>query len=133
MAQARWEHTATLLHSKKVLIAGGDVPSVSLSSAELFDPSPGWASQPVESCPTNQAIQAGAATPSPDVSPAVATPSAVPTASAGHTVQPVPLTTIRVGSLTINRLTAIGIAGALALLVLAAAIYAWARWRRRGI
>ena len=133
MGQARWEHTATLLPSKRVLIAGGDLPSVSLSDVELFDPSAASSGQPVESCPTNQPIQAGAATPSPEVSPAVATPSVAPTASAVPTVQPVQLTAIRVGSLTVNRLTAIGIAGALALLVLAAAIYAWARWRRRGI
>jgi N-acetylneuraminic acid mutarotase len=133
MGQARWEHTSTLLPTKKVLIAGGDVPSVALSSAELFDPSPGWTSQPVESCPTNQPIQAGAATPSPAASTTEVGPSAVPTASARAAVQPVPLTAIRVGSLTVSRLTAIGIAGALALLLLAAAIYAWARWRRRGI
>jgi hypothetical protein len=133
MGQARWEHTSTLLPTKKVLIAGGDVPSVALSSAELFDPSPGWTSQPVESCPTNQPIQAGAATPSPAGSTTEVGPSAVPTASARAAVQPVPLTAIRVGSLTVSRLTAIGIAGALALLLLAAAIYAWARWRRRGI
>jgi len=133
MGQARWEHTATVLPSKKVLIAGGDVPSVSLSSAELFDPSPGWGSPPVESCPTNQPIQAGAATASPAASTTEAGPSAVPTASAGPTVPPVRLTAIRVGSLTVSRPAAIGIAGALALLVLAAAIYAWARWRRRGI
>jgi hypothetical protein len=134
MAQARWEHTATLLHSKKVLIAGGDVPSVSLSSVEVFDPSAASSGQPVESCPTKQPIQAGAATtPSPAASTAVATPSAVPTGSASPAVQPVRLTAIRVGSLTVSRLTAIGVAGALALLVLAGAIYAWGRWRRRGI
>jgi hypothetical protein len=63
----------------------------------------------------------------------VATPSAVPTGSASPAVQPVRLTAIRVGSLTVSRLTAIGVAGALALLVLAGAIYAWGRWRRRGI
>jgi N-acetylneuraminic acid mutarotase len=133
MGQARWEHTSTLLPTKKVLIAGGDVPSVALSSAELFDPSPGWTSQPVESCPTNQPIQAGAVTPSPAASTTEVGPSAVPTASARAAGQAVPLTAIRVGSLTVSRLTAIGIAGALALLLLGAAIYAWARWRRRGI
>jgi hypothetical protein len=133
MGQARWEHTATLLPSKKVLIAGGDLPSVSLSSVELFDPGAASGGQTVESCPTNQPIQAGAATPSPEVSPAAATASAVPTASAGPTVQAGGPTAIRVGSLTVSRLTAVGIAGALALLVLAGAIYIWARWRRRGI
>jgi hypothetical protein len=133
MGQARWEHTATLLPSKKVLIAGGDLPSVSLSSVEVFDPSLLSSGQPVESCPTNQPIQAGAATPSPDVSPAVATPSAVTTASAGAAPQPVRLSGIRMGSLTVGTATAVEILGALLVLAAAVALYLWTRRRRRRI
>ncbi|MDQ6712145.1 MAG: hypothetical protein M3Z28_03025, partial [Candidatus Dormibacteraeota bacterium] len=133
MGQARWEHTATLLPSKKVLIAGGDLPSVSLSSVEVFDPSAASSSQPVASCPTNQPIQAGATGPSPVVSPAVVSPSVVTTASPGAAAQPLRLTGIRVGSLTVGALTAAGIGAALLLLAVAAALYLWARRRRRRI
>src|SRR5258708_37721850 len=37
------------------------------------------------------------------------------------------------GSLSISRLTAGGIIGTLVLLALAAGVYIWGRWRRRGI
>ena len=137
MGQARWEHTATLLTTKNVLIAGGDVPSVTLSSAELFDPSGVSGGQPVDSCQTSQPIQAGAATPTP--AETFATPSTVSSpaasrASTGPASQPVRLTGIPVmGSLAVSRTTAVGIIAALVLLALAAALYLWARRRRRGI
>ncbi len=41
MTLGRSNHTATLLPSGQVLVAGGDVPFVSLSSAELYDPASG--------------------------------------------------------------------------------------------
>ena len=127
MAQARWEHTATLLTTKKVLVAGGQVPSVTLSSAELFDPSGGSGSQPVDSCPTSQPIQAGAPTPS----PAVAVTPVVATAPAS--AQPARLTGIHVGSLTVSGPIAAGIVAALVLLALAAGLFIWSRRRGRGI
>jgi hypothetical protein len=39
MANARDEHTATLLQNGAVLVAGGNIVGV-LSTAELYDPSP---------------------------------------------------------------------------------------------
>ena len=139
MAQARWEQTATLV-STRVLIAGGAVPPAALSSAELFDPGSEWAGRLIDFCPTASAGQAPADTPSPAASATVATPSAVPTGtvthpSAGPVGELVRLTGIPgVGSLTISRLAAVGIvAAALVLLALAAALFLWARWRRRGI
>jgi hypothetical protein len=81
MGQARWEHTGTLLSTKKALIAGGSVPSVWLSSAESFDPSAASGSQLVGACPTDPPTQSGAATLSPMASPTVAIPSALSTAA----------------------------------------------------
>src|SRR6267142_6852101 len=46
MRTARYSHTATLLPSGKVLVAGGDGSPAVLSNAELYDPGlgfdPGW-------------------------------------------------------------------------------------------
>src|SRR5437868_2916860 len=134
MSQARWEQTATLLPTNRVLIAGGDIPSISLSGAELFDPTAVSASQSLDSCPT----QSVAATASPAASATVATPSALPAATvAGGSIAPkghtVSLTGIAgVGPLTFDRPTAV-ILIALVLLALAVALYFWAPWRRRGI
>ena len=45
LGTARDDHTATLLPSGKVLVAGGDNSRVALSSAELYDPATGsWSS-----------------------------------------------------------------------------------------
>ena len=138
MAQARWEQTATLL-STRVLIAGGSVPPAALSSAEMFDPGSESAGQLIDFCPTASAGQSAVDTPSPAASTTVATPSAASTANTQASVRPagelVRLTGIPgVGSLTISRVTAVGIvAGALLLLALAVAFYLWARSRRRGI
>ena len=134
MSQARWEQTATLLPTNRVLIAGGDIPSISLSGAELFDPTAASASQSLDSCPT----QSVAATASPAASATAATLSAVPTATVarrsiaaeGHRVS---LTGIAgVGPLTFDRPTAL-ILIVLVLVALAVALYFWAPWRRRGI
>ncbi len=38
MATARWAHSATLLSSGRVLVAGGITGGVALASAELYDP-----------------------------------------------------------------------------------------------
>src|ERR1700737_4900078 len=139
MAQARWEQTATLL-STRVLIAGGGVPPAALSSAELFDPGSESAGQLIDFCPTASAGQSAVDTPSPAASTTVATPSAVSTGAITQaSVRPagelVRLTGIPgVGTLTISRVTAVGVvAGALVLLALAAALFLWARSRRRGI
>jgi len=139
MAQARWEQTATLL-STKVLIAGGGIPPAALSSAELFDSGGAAASPPVDSCPTGGPIQAGTEAPSAAASATVTTPSAVSTGAVTHApvgpaAEPVRLTGIPgVGTLAISRLAAVGIvAAALVLLALAAALFLWARSRRRGI
>jgi hypothetical protein len=108
MGQARWEHTATLLSTEKVLIAGGSVPSVWLSSAELFDPSAASGSQLVDDCPTDPPTQSGAATLSPMASPTVAIPSALSTAAvtqrSGHPAgEPIRITGIPVlGSLSMH-------------------------------
>ena len=41
LGTARYRHTATLLPSGKVLVAGGNDASAYLSSAELYDPATG--------------------------------------------------------------------------------------------
>src|SRR5207253_5154430 len=42
LVTARYNHTATLLSSGKVLVAGGQGSSGIISSAELYDPARGW-------------------------------------------------------------------------------------------
>ena len=45
LGTARFRHTATLLPSGKVLVAGGQIMVLHLSSAELYDPATGsWSS-----------------------------------------------------------------------------------------
>ncbi|TMC32198.1 MAG: hypothetical protein E6J32_01300 [Chloroflexi bacterium] len=138
MSQARWEQTATLLPTNRVLIAGGDAPSVTLSSAELFDPSRASGSEAIDSCPTNPPTQSGAAAPSAGSS-AVAAPSTVSTAGVTHASavaigQPAPLKSIASDrSLTLLQpMEAAGLT-ALILAALSAAFYLWARWRKRRI
>ena len=50
LGTARDNHTATLLPSGKVLVAGGD-NFVALSSAELYDPATGAGAAPATSVP----------------------------------------------------------------------------------
>ena len=51
LGTARFLHTATLLPSGKVLVAGGDSNTVFLSSAELYDPATGTGATPAASAP----------------------------------------------------------------------------------
>lgn len=137
MGQARWEHTSTVLPAKKVLIAGGDLPGVSLASTELFDPSEPLTGQSIENCPTAPAT-APATSPAPDSASA---PSAVPEVASSSFTNPVIVPTEKPVALTATTRPAsfqpptamIGLLGAAILVLLAPTVYLWSRRRRRGI
>jgi Kelch motif/Galactose oxidase, central domain len=139
MAQARWEQTATLLPTKKVLIAGGDAPSVVLSNAELFDPANVVSSPPVQTCSTQRPNQSTTVAPGQTAPTIVATAAPVssvvaPVASGASTASPVHLpASSGLKALQLSNPMFAGTLLAIVLLVLAAASFLAVRWRRRRV
>jgi N-acetylneuraminic acid mutarotase len=115
MAQARWAQIATLLPTKKVLIAGGSAPSVSFASAELFDSTVASSTTAVDTCPTNSANEV--TPPSPSGSQAASPPSATPVSVALR----------RTSTTVLSSWTAFGLVAALLVLVLAGGLWFRAR------